>query len=161
VSKSMKIIRTTLAAAAGIACVLAAPALAFEQSEPDLTCKMRYTMKGWSAIYKEAKGTGVVSCSDGSRLPVRLSMHGGGITVGKSTVDDGVGKFTGVKDIQDVIGSYAAGEAHAGAVKSADATVVGKGDVTLGLAGNGRGWDLGLDFANLTITPRHPAQARS
>ena len=149
-NKPMTIHRVIVAA---IAFALAAPALAIERSGSDLSCKMHYTMHGWSAIYKQAKGTGVVTCSDGSRMPVRLTEHGGGLTVGKSTVDDGVGKFTGVRNITEVLGSYAAGEAHAGAVKSADATVVGKGEVTLGLAGNGRGWDLGLDFANLTISP--------
>jgi len=154
VSNSKVIPKVTLVAIAGIACLLAAPVMAVADRS-ELSCKMHYTMQGWSAIYKEANGTGIVRCSDGSRMPVRLSMHGGGLTIGRSTVDDGVGKFTGVKSIQQVLGSYAAGEAHAGAVRSADATVVGKGNISLGLAGNGRGWDIGLDFANLTITPRH------
>jgi hypothetical protein len=54
--------------------------------------------------------------------------------------------------MSELLGSYAAGEAHAGAVKSAQAQVMTKGEVSLALSGTGRGWDLGIAFGKLTIT---------
>ena len=118
----------------------------------DLSCKMSFTLKGWSVIYKTAKGHGTVSCSDGSSMKVHLSSKGGGLTVGKTTIDDGHGEFTGVKNIHDVLGGYASGSAHAGAVKASDATVVTKGEISLAITGTGRGWDVGVDLGEFTIT---------
>ena len=54
--------------------------------------------------------------------------------------------------IDELLGSYAAAEAHAGAVKSAKAQVMTKGEVSLALSGTGRGWDLGIAFGKLTIS---------
>lgn len=119
----------------------------------DLHCQMRFSMSGWSLFYKTAKGSGVVTCNDGQTLRVRLTSTGGGLTVGKSSIDDGHGTFTGVRDIRDVLGSYAAGTAHAGAVDSASAAVVTKGEISLAISGKGRGWDLGVDFSKFTIKP--------
>ena len=110
-------------------------------------------MSGWSALYVTAKGSGTVTCSNGQRMRVGLRTRGGGLTAGKSTIDDGHGEFTGVHDIHDVLGAYAAGEAHAGAVKSSQGAVLTKGEVSLALAGTGRGWDLGVDFAKFVISP--------
>ena len=45
-------------------------------------------------------------------------------------------------------------EAHAGAVKSSKAQVVTKGEVSLALAGTGKGWDLGIDGTAFTIERR-------
>ncbi|HZR36867.1 MAG TPA: hypothetical protein VFA75_15970 [Nevskia sp.] len=118
----------------------------------DLSCKMSFTLKGWSIIYKTAKGHGTVTCSDGSSMKVHLSSKGGGLTVGKTTIDDGHGDFTGVKSIRDVLGSYAAGSAHAAAVKASDATVVTKGEISLAITGTGRGWDVGVDLGEFTIS---------
>lgn len=118
----------------------------------DLSCKMSFTLKGWSVIYKTAKGHGTVTCSDGSSMKVHLSSKGGGLTVGKTTIDDGHGEFTGVKNIRDVLGGYASGSAHAGAVKASDATVVTKGEISLAITGTGRGWDVGVDLGEFTIS---------
>jgi hypothetical protein len=117
----------------------------------DLSCKMTFNLKGWSAIYKTYSGHGTVSCSDGSKLRVKLSSTGAGITAGKSSIDDGHGDFTGVRRIGDVVGDYAAGGAGAGAIKSAAGTVLTKGEVSLALGGTGRGWDLGVDIDKFTI----------
>ena len=64
------------------------------------------------------------------------------------------GKFTDVRTINDVFGSYARGEVHAGAVKSGTAQVLTKGTVSLALAGSGEGIDLGIDVGAFTIEPR-------
>ena len=80
--------------------------------------------------------------------PVRY----GGLTVGKSSIDNGHADFTGVKDIHDVLGSYAAGSAHAATVDSGAVSVMTKGEISMALSGTGRGWDVGVDFDDFTIT---------
>jgi hypothetical protein len=136
---------------------LALPALAEDaaKSEPSqpakLDCEMDFTLKGWSFGFRSANGNGVVKCSDGTSLPVTLRIRGAGVTVGKSTIDDGRGQFAGVSKIEDVIGSYAAAEAAAGAVKSASGQVLTKGEVSLALGGKARGWDLGFSIGRLQI----------
>jgi hypothetical protein len=84
-------------------------------------------------------------------MHVRLRAKGGGLTFGKTTIDHGIGKFTGVNSISDIKGHYANAEAHAGAEKSADAQVVTKGNVSLALSGKGRGWNLGIAFGAFII----------
>lgn len=105
-------------------------------------------------FYKTSSGEGTVSCSNGERLAVSISAKGGGLTFGKSRIDDGVGEFSGVYNIREVIGGYASAEAHAGAGKSTKAQVVTKGSVSLALVGKGSGWDLGVSFGSFVITAR-------
>ncbi|HEX7013047.1 MAG TPA: hypothetical protein VF161_09875 [Steroidobacteraceae bacterium] len=118
----------------------------------DVHCSMTFTMKGWSAFYKTSSGTGTITCDNGQSMQVKLSAKGGGLTVGKSTIEDGRGQFSAVKSIDELLGSYVAAEAHAGAIKSAKAQVMTKGEVSLALSGTGRGWDLGIAFGKLTIS---------
>ncbi len=117
----------------------------------DVDCKLKFTMSGWSAFYKRADGSGTVTCSNGQSMAVKLQARGGGLTAGKSTIRNGVGEFSGVQGIDDVLGSYASAEAHAGAVKSAKGQVVTKGEISLALSGTGDGWDLGIAFGKFTI----------
>ena len=117
----------------------------------DVTCKLRFSLSGWSAFYKRADGSGTVTCSNGQSMQVKLQARGGGLSVGKSSVRSGVGEFSGVQNINDILGSYASAEAHAGAVKSAQGQVVTKGEVSLALSGTGDGWDLGIAFGKFTI----------
>jgi len=124
----------------------------------DLDCKLRFSLTGWSAIYKHAEGHGVVTCADGRALPVEIEAKGAGLTVGKSRIDNGTGRFTDVRSIDDVLGSYAEGEAHAGVVKSGNVQVLTKGTVSLALAGNGEGVDLGLDIGSFTLRPASTAR---
>jgi hypothetical protein len=116
-------------------------------------CTMKFTMKGWSAFYKTSAGTGTIKCSNGSSLKVSLSAKGGGLTVGKSAIEDGYGRFSAITDMGELYGTYVAAEAHAGAVKSAGAQVMTKGEVSLALSGTGRGFDLGIALGALTISP--------
>lgn len=119
-----------------------------------IDCEMRFSMSGWSVFYKTSSGEGVITCSNGSRLNVKISTKGGGLTFGKSKIEDGLGKFTEVYDIEDIIGGYATAEAHAGAGKSSTARVVTKGPISLALSGKGRGWDLGVAFGSFIIEKR-------
>jgi len=118
----------------------------------DVTCKLSFNMQGWSAFYKTASGTGTVKCSNGQTMAVKLDAKGGGLTVGKSKIEDGQGEFSAVTGIDELLGSYISAEAHAGAVKSSQAQVMTKGEVSLALSGTGRGWDLGIAFGRLTIS---------
>lgn len=138
---------------AGAAALLAAGCMVGASAQAgDLSCKMKFSLKGWSIVYKTAKGHGTVTCSDGSSMKVRLSTKGGGLTVGKTTIDDGEGEFTGVQSIRDVIGGYATGSAHAAVVKAGDASVLTKGEVSLAIKGTGRGFDVGVDLGEFTIS---------
>jgi hypothetical protein len=133
------------------ACACFAPSVrAAEKAE--IECKMDFSLKGWSAFYKTAKGEGHITCSNGQSLSVALKSEGGGITFGKSEIKNGTGKFSSVSSIDDLLGSYAAAEAHAGAVKSSSARVMTKGEVSLALAGTGDGVDVGIDFGAFTIS---------
>ena len=116
-----------------------------------ITCKLAFNLAGWSIFYKTASGTGTVSCDNGESMPVRIRAKGGGLTVGKSRIEDGNGEFSGVYNINDVLGTYASSEAHVGASKSAKAMAMTKGSVSLALAGKGEGWDLGIAFGKFVI----------
>jgi hypothetical protein len=114
-------------------------------------CEMKFTMKGWSAFYKRSSGTGTVTCDNGQSASVRLEARGGGLTAGKSSIENGHGEFSAVKNIDEIFGAYAEAQAHAGAVKSSGARAMTKGEVSLALNGTGRGWDLGVAFGKFTI----------
>lgn len=117
----------------------------------DISCKMTFSLSGWSVFYKTAKGSGTVHCSNGQSMHVTLRAKGGGLTFGKTRIDNGIGKFSGVYDIHEVLGHYANAEAHAGAAKSAGAQALTKGSVGLVLSGKGEGWNLGLAFGAFII----------
>lgn len=140
-------------AAAGLALAIAAVAAPkAEAAEANLDCSMRFSLTGWSVIYKHAEGTGVVTCENGQSMRVKISAKGGGLTVGKAHIDDGKGEFTDVHKMSDVLGTYAQGEATAAAGKSATAQVLTKGTVSLALAGTGEGVNLGISFGGFTIS---------
>lgn len=119
-----------------------------------IDCKLDFTLSGWSLFYKTASGQGVVRCDNGQQLPVRIRAKGGGLTFGKSRIEHGVGEFSGVRGIREVLGTYATAEAHAGAVKSSRAQAMTKGDVSLALAGTGEGWDVGVAFGKFVLEAR-------
>lgn len=115
-------------------------------------CTLDFKMSGWSAFYKTARGTGTVHCDNGQSMRVKLDAKGGGLTVGKSTIENGHGEFSSISGgIEELLGSYIAAEAHAGAVKSSQGSVMTKGEVSLALSGTGKGWDLGVAFGRLSI----------
>ncbi len=116
-----------------------------------MTCRMTFNLKGWSAFYKTAKGDGEIHCSNGQSAKVKIRATGGGITFGKSEVVGGTGKFSGARSLDELFGSYVQSEAHAGAGKSADAQAMTKGEISLALAGTGRGVDIGFAFGKFTI----------
>ncbi len=127
-------------------------ALSQPAAAASIRCTMKFNMQGWSAFYKTADGSGTIRCSNGQTLKVKLSAKGGGLTVGKSSIEDGRGKFSAVASTDELFGTYVAAEAHAGAVKSSGAQVMTKGEVSLALSGTGRGFDLGVVLGAMTIS---------
>ena len=117
-----------------------------------IDCEMRFNLSGWSAIYKHAEGSGMISCNNGKSYPVNIVAVGGGLTVGKYKVENGKGKFSDVFTASDLFGDYVQGEANAGLVKSGTAQVLTKGTATLALAGAGEGVDIGISFGKFTIS---------
>ena len=117
-------------------------------------CTLHYNIAGGGAFYKHSTGSGEVTCSNGQRLAVDIESKAGGLTFGHSSIVDGVGKFTGVTDIHDVIGGYATGEADAGAGNASKAQVVTKGSISLALSGTGKGNTLGVSFGSFILTAR-------
>jgi len=129
-------------------------------AEADLDCKLKFSLTGWSLIYKHSEGSGVVTCANGKSMPVKVEAHGGGITVGKSHIDNGTGKFSDVHKIEDVLGTYAQGDASIGAGKSGTAQVLTKGTVSLALAGAGEGIDIGVSVGGFSITAAEPGEKK-
>src|SRR5260370_6342274 len=117
-------------------------------------CQMDFTLKGWSAFYKTAKGGGIITCDNGQKASVRITAKGGGLTAGKSQIRDGHGKFSAVADIKELFGSYAATGASVGAGASREASAMTKGEVSLAFTGKGTGVELGASFGKFTITRR-------
>ncbi|HEV7491408.1 MAG TPA: hypothetical protein VGO25_11415 [Rhodanobacteraceae bacterium] len=122
-----------------------------QAAEANLDCKLKFSLTGWSLIYKRAEGSGVVTCENGKSLPVKITANGGGLTVGKTHIDNGTGKFTDVHRIEDVLGTYAQGDASIAAGKAGTAQVLTKGTVSLALAGAGEGIDIGVSFGGFSI----------
>jgi hypothetical protein len=123
-------------------------------AEKTTVCTMDFTLKGWSAGYKTARGEGTISCDNGQTAQVRIHSVGGGLTAGKSAVRDGRAKFTQVADIGELFGDYASADAAAGAGESSQAQALIKGEVSLSLTGKGTGVELGVSFGKFTISRR-------
>jgi hypothetical protein len=121
-------------------------------SPADMDCKLQFSLTSWSILYKQSAGEGVVTCENGQSMHVNIVAKGGGLTVGKSEIRGGTGRFSYVYAISDVLGRYGEAEAHAGAGKSGTAQVLTKGSVSLALAGTGHGVDLGVDVGEFTLT---------
>jgi hypothetical protein len=115
-------------------------------------CEMKFQLKGWSAIYETMSGTGTITCDNGQKAKVKLSVKGGGLTAGVERLH-GKGEFSEVYSIKELYGAYARGGAHAGAGGSANAQIVTKGKVSLALSSTGSGVDLGVSFGNFRISP--------
>lgn len=143
--------KKTMTAMLALAALWAAPAA---QAAGNIDCELRFDLSGWSVFYKTASGHGTITCDNGASIPVSIQAKGGGLTVGKSRISNGRGKFSGAYSLNDLIGTYGGAEVHAGAVRSSNAQVVTKGDISLALAGTGHGWDIGIGFGKFEIKRR-------
>ncbi|MFM0200626.1 hypothetical protein PQR53_12195 [Paraburkholderia fungorum] len=141
----------TLLCVGALAGLTAAPAQA---SGARVKCHLTFSMSGWSAIYQHAEGRGKVTCDNGQRAAVTISVHGGGLTAGKFHVS-GHGDISNVHSIRDVYGSYAQAGASAGAGRSSTAQVLTKGTTSMALSGSGEGVNLGVAVDDFKIEPVH------
>lgn len=129
--------------------------LASAQAQALTRCTLHYAMSGGGAFYKHSTGEGSIRCDNGQTLAVRIESKGGGLTFGHSKITDGVGKFSPVHDIRELIGGYGTAEANAGTRDNASkAQVVTKGSISLALTGKGSGRTLGVSFGSFVITAR-------
>jgi hypothetical protein len=147
----LAIVVTLVLLSAGAVGTLAGDKVRKDAGEKLTDCRMTFNLKSWSAFYKSSEGEGTITCDNGQTAKVRIKAKGGGLTFGKSEVIGGTGKFSGARNIDELLGSYVQSEAHAGAGKSADAQALTKGEVSLALAGTGRGVNLGFAFGKFTI----------
>ena len=122
-------------------------------AETLFSCTMTYKLSGFSLAYKQYDGTGIVNCSNGQHAQVILASKSIGFTIGKSEIE-GTGVFSDVNNISEVYGTFIALEGHAGALKSADAQILTRGEVSLALSGKGRGIDIGVTIGALTISAK-------
>ena len=144
--------KRTITGLSALALATAFAASSAQAAEANLDCTMKFSLTGWSAIYKHAEGSGTVTCENGKSMHVKIEAKGGGLTVGKTHIDNGTGKFTDVHRIEDVLGTYAQGDASVGAGKAGTAQVLTKGTVSLALAGAGEGVGLGISVGGFTIS---------
>ena len=131
-----------------------ATVFAADKTNASAKCNMDFSLKGWSVFYKTAEGNGTVTCSNGQHTNVKINVTGGGLSFGKMDILSGKGTFSEVQNIDEIFGGYVAAEVHAGAVKSAQASVYTKGEISLALTGTGRGVNIGIDFGKLEISRR-------
>ena len=124
---------------------------AAQEKARNIACEMAFTMKGWSAFVSRAEGKGVVTCDNGQRADVVLTITGGGLTFGRTQVEDGKGVFSHITDISEIFGSYGQAEASAGATEAVSAQALTKGNVSLAITTKGRGWSLGVSGAKFSI----------
>ena len=155
----MKTKYSVLATATLASWVLIGGPQAFADDAAKKDCDMTYSLKGWSAVYKTAKGEGTITCKTGETATVEISIKGGGLTFGKTEIYNGKAEISGVHSINDVFGSYASASAHAGVVKAGETAVMTKGTVSVALAGSGDGVDVGIDFSKFTISRPGTAKA--
>jgi hypothetical protein len=139
-----------MAFVASLLFVVAPAASADEAKSKD--CDMTYSLKGWSAVVKSAKGEGTITCKNGDTAQVEITVHGGGVTFGKTEIYNGKAEISGVHSINEIYGSYASAAAHAGVAKAGAVEVMTKGNVSIALAGSGEGVDVGIDFSKFTIS---------
>ncbi|MEO8809633.1 MAG: hypothetical protein ABI386_05260 [Rhodanobacter sp.] len=149
--------RTFGMAALVLACagaVTALPVGSAHAADASVKCDLVYNLAGWSLIYKHAEGTGKITCNNGQHANVKIAVVGGGLTAGKYRINNGTGEISHVRGIKDVFGDYAEAGANAGVVKSSQAQVLTKGNVSLALAGTGEGINLGISAGKFTISRR-------
>lgn len=137
---------STLACALLLASLVIAPTASAAMT----ACRLTYQIRGWSFVYQTYRGSGTVRCENGESARVVIVTHAGGPTLGKSEII-GKGRFSGVRGIGEVFGTFVEADAHAGMVRSVDGRVLTKGEVSLSLSGTGRGVDLGVAFGAFQI----------
>ena len=124
-----------------------------EKSKGSVHCIMDFELRSWAVFYKSGKGEGTITCDNGRKADVKIRTHGGGVQFGKNNIANGFGKFSPVKNIDELFGKYASVGGHGGAVKSRIGQSLSKDDISLDIKGTGTGVDFGFDFGSFRISP--------
>jgi hypothetical protein len=138
--------------AATLLCVGALTATPAQAGGAPVKCHLTFSMSGWSPIYQHAEGHGRVTCDNGQKAAVTISVRGGGLAAGKFHLR-GHGDISNVYSIRDVYGSYAQAGVSAGAGSSGTAQLLTKGTTSMALSGGGEGVDLGVAVDAFKIEP--------
>ena len=117
-------------------------------------CKPHFSMSGWSAFYKTLSGWHGQLRQRPAHGGVDPQQRAAGLTFGKTCIENGVGEFSGVRDIHDVLGHYAAAGGARGAGKSGARAGGDQGRHLGWRCRQGRGLDLGVAFGNFIISAR-------
>ena len=122
-------------------------------SSASTVCRITYSLNGWSAIYKYARGTGAITCEDGQAANVRIVAHGGGFTGGTLRIENGTGRFSHTAKVEDLFRTYIEITTHAGigAGKNVEARAMFAGTKRLSLAGTGDGIGIGMAVGGFAI----------
>jgi len=173
----MQIQRLALFTAATLSVGLLSPVprarAANDASGATINCHMIFTLRGWSATYKNTTGmvtvgqlptskraprfrktttgSGIITCANGQTMRVSLTARGGHGSVGKYELGNGYGAFDKVTDINQVLGTYNRGAARTVVQKVAYASVMAKGHIALVISGSGTGWNVGTGFPSFAI----------
>ncbi|MCE9625227.1 MAG: hypothetical protein K8R69_07235 [Deltaproteobacteria bacterium] len=115
-------------------------------------CTMKFELRSWAVFYKSGKGEGTITCDNKQKMDVKIRTHGGGVQFGKNNIANGQGKFSPVKNLDELIGKYASVGGHGGAVKSRIGQSLSKDDISLDIKGTGTGVDFGFDFGSFRIS---------
>lgn len=124
-----------------------------EKSKGTVHCTMAFELRSWAVFYKSGKGEGAITCDNGRKADVKIRTHGGGVQFGKNNIANGFGKFSPVKNIDQLFGKYASVGGHGGAVKARIGQSLSKDDISLDIKGTGTGVDFGFDFGSFRISP--------
>jgi hypothetical protein len=155
---SMK--KTALQLLAGM--VLAVAPMMLSAAESHVDCNLRFTAGQWSPQQAAVTGAGMLTCTNGSAMPVMVGASGPGIAAGRWSITDGRGAFGRVARIEDILGSYAAIEGDIGVSAAGTVQALTKGKLSLRLSGKGQGFSAGIAIRDFSISrladsPRRPA----
>ena len=113
-------------------------------------CRLQYEAEEWSAFYKSVRGTGTVSCDNGQRAQVKLRFQGGGFSVGMANLEGHV-RFSEVRELSEVLGTYVTMDGHGGFVRGGTGRILTKGSVWASDGAHGPGFNIGFTFGAMTI----------
>lgn len=123
------------------------------KSKGKVECTMTFELRSWAVFYKSGKGEGTITCNNKQKADVKIRTHGGGVQFGKNNIANGFGKFSPVKNLDELYGKYASVGGHGGAVKSRIGQSLSKDDISLDIKGTGTGVNFGFDFGSFRISP--------
>jgi hypothetical protein len=138
--------------AVGLTLAIASP-VAAQDGKKATRCRLHFNLSGWSFIYRTSEGTGRIECEDGQKLNVKITAHGGGLTLGTEEVKNAKGVFSGTFDVKTLLGTYVEIGAHGGVGDGAagGARAMFKGSKRLSLSGGGGGISAGIAMGGFTI----------